>query len=535
MKIKQIHLKDFKRFKDLTIDLGNLPKRLVALVGPNGCGKSSVFDAMTYTNKYWFGQLGQSGSKDYHYYSLTNEPQFGVNNINIEFDKGKFDGVANEFSNVGKENTLISFRSPYRYSGNLKVKESKAVEDITHNRLGATTSSDVDQRIEEGYRRLTAKYNKYRDDNDIKPSEAKKHIIGELNSALVNCLDLEIVNLGNIDGDNGTLFFKKTDSDIEFEYNVLSSGEKEVVDILLDLYLRKDKYNDTIYIIDEPELHINTSIQRQLLIEINKMIPDNCQIWIATHSIGFMRALQVDFPNDSQIIKFDAHNKWASEKYILKPIIPSRREWLNIFATAIDDLAELISPNRIVYCEGKIKTNKNNDEQGLDARVYNKIFYEEYPDTVFVSSGGNTLLESNSKVAINILSKVYKEIEIFTLKDLDSNSGKAVDDNFRTEYLRTHNKNHRMLKRFEIENYLYDKEVLSAYCKDRQLVFDENKYNGIVKDIVLEDIKSKTNEIKICCGVDINKSNDSFKMELAETIKKGSKVYNELKDVIFNE
>lgn len=534
MKIKKIHLKMYKRFKDLTIDLGDDPKRIVALVGPNGCGKSSVFDGIVRLNS-GYSAIGNINTKDNKYHSLRDDGALNIDDIDIEFDAGVFKNIFDSFSKNGKGNTLISFRSPYRYSGNLNIRESRALNDLSFNQIGAGTASDVDQRIEEEYRRLIIKFNKHIKEEDLKYSVAMNDIVGDLNKAFKSCLNITLVDLGDIGDNRGTLFFKKDDSDKIFEYNVLSSGEKEVIDILLDLYLRKDKYNDTIYIIDEPELHINTSIQRQLLIEINKMIPDNCQIWIATHSIGFMRALQVDFPNDSQVIRFDADKKWASEEYILKPIIPSRSEWLSIFATAIDDLAELVSPKRIVYCEGKIKANKNNEEQGLDARVYNKIFYEEYPDTVFVSSGGNTLLEPNSKVAINILSKVYKEIEIFILKDLDSNSGKPVGNSFRNEYLSTHNKNHKMLKRFEIENYLYDKEILSAYCKDRQLAFDENKYNSIVMDIVMEDVKSKTNEIKICCGVDINKSNDSFKMELAETIKKGSNVYNELKAVIFNE
>jgi len=45
MRIKNIRLKEFKRFDDLTIELGDNPKKIIALVGPNGCGKSSIFDA----------------------------------------------------------------------------------------------------------------------------------------------------------------------------------------------------------------------------------------------------------------------------------------------------------------------------------------------------------------------------------------------------------------------------------------------------------------------------------------------------------
>ena len=45
MRIKRVRLRGFKRFDDLTIDLGDAPARFIALVGPNGCGKSSVFDA----------------------------------------------------------------------------------------------------------------------------------------------------------------------------------------------------------------------------------------------------------------------------------------------------------------------------------------------------------------------------------------------------------------------------------------------------------------------------------------------------------
>ena len=68
MKIKKIHLKGYKRFQDLTIDLGEEPKRIVALVGPNGCGKSSVFDGMLFVNNSYH-TIGNSGFKESSYHS----------------------------------------------------------------------------------------------------------------------------------------------------------------------------------------------------------------------------------------------------------------------------------------------------------------------------------------------------------------------------------------------------------------------------------------------------------------------------------
>ena len=45
MRISQIHLKNFKRFTDLKINLGEKSPKLILLIGANGSGKSGVFDA----------------------------------------------------------------------------------------------------------------------------------------------------------------------------------------------------------------------------------------------------------------------------------------------------------------------------------------------------------------------------------------------------------------------------------------------------------------------------------------------------------
>lgn len=535
MRIKKIQMKEYKRFYNLTIDLGDNPKRIVALVGSNGCGKSSVFDAMLFLAKTYMGVLGKNNNinRDYHYHSLKQLPNYSYQNISIEFDQGTFQQVYQEMKKEGKGNSIFSFRSSFRYNGNLKIEQTKAVSDIVQNDYGASSASDIDQRIEEDYRRILAKYNKYRDDEDVKPSEARNYVIGELNIALSSCLDLEIASLGNVEENKGTLYFKKSDSDIVFDYNVLSAGEKEVVDILLDLYLRRDTYTNSVYIIDEPELHLNTSIQRSLLIEINKMVPENCQIWIATHSIGFLRAIQEELKDDSQIIEFKSENRWAAEEYKLQPVQISRSEWQNLFATALDDLAKLICPKIIVYCEGRAEPKKDGGERGLDADVFNTIFGKRYSDVLFISSGGNTELDQRSNIAIAIFSKVFPELQILVLKDRDMASGKETDEHMRQLYLKNNPENHRVLNRFEIENYLYDIEVLKEYCRRNKLEFDEIKYNKEVHDITNDNLKDKTGVIKSCCNIIGSINPEKFKRNLATCIGESMNVYKELFNVIF--
>ena len=62
MRVQTLHLLDFKRFHDLTIDLTQRSTKVVAIVGPNGSGKSSVFDGFEEVGSIQKGRGGKTES-----------------------------------------------------------------------------------------------------------------------------------------------------------------------------------------------------------------------------------------------------------------------------------------------------------------------------------------------------------------------------------------------------------------------------------------------------------------------------------------
>ena len=113
-------------------------------------------------------------------------------------------------------------------------------------------------------------------------------------------------------------------------------------------------------------------------------------------------------------------------------------------------------------------------------------------------------------------------------------SGKETDEADRQEYLSNNPQNHRVLKRFEIENYLFDKEVLSNYCLQNGKTFDEKSYDSYVTDIINQHVKDDVGRIKKYCGITGSINPEVFKKNLSKYITRDMRVYSELEDVIFH-
>jgi hypothetical protein len=274
-----------------------------------------------------------------------------------------------------------------------------------------------------------------------------------------------------------------------------------------------------LYIIDELELHIHTSMQKDLLNAIIKLIPNDSQLWLATHSIGFLIALKEAHEGNYSIIHFDENiikNGSTDEKKTLEPIDITRDNWQKILEVPLDDLANLVAPKKIVYCEGK-KESKNGQEDGLDAEVYNTIFKDRL-EVQFISSGGSTeaVNHANNIITLTIFNKALNAIKFYVLTDnltLESEEGA-------TNYLLScekdehkKNENYNKLKngetlkinenllciklnRREIENYFFDPEIVKKFIKVNATE-SSSYYDNKLKELGIEDKDKRYKKIRI--------------------------------------
>jgi chromosome segregation ATPase len=132
MKIRQVRLRRFKRFTELTIR--DIPEsaKLIILAGPNGCGKSSLFDGLNAWHRLAWS--GRGGNWDAAYYvKETGEARLQWNeSVTVEFHGPQLaDPIARK--------KAIYARSAYRNDPQFQVRQL--------NRQGSALDEDRFQRL----------------------------------------------------------------------------------------------------------------------------------------------------------------------------------------------------------------------------------------------------------------------------------------------------------------------------------------------------------------------------------------------------
>ncbi len=251
-----------------------------------------------------------------------------------------------------------------------------------------------------------------------------------------------------------------------FRYENLSSGEKAAFDLILDLVVKKRIFDNTVYCIDEPEAHMSTRLQGDLLASLYELIPPNCQLWIATHSIGMMRKAQkFQRDNPEEVVFLDLGDRDFDSPQVIKPTKPTRAFWQTTYEIALDDIASLVVPDRIILCEGTA------GKDGFDAQCYNKIFGEEFSDTLFISARG----KNQVKILAPVVQAIAEGSTVISLTDRDRHND--------VEREKARQGNQFMLKRRTLENYLLDDEVLKLLC-DKLLCENVGRPPATVNELI---------------------------------------------------
>ncbi len=443
MKIKSLQLKNFKRFTDLTLQ--DIPDnaKLVLLIGSNGSGKSSVFDAF---EKYstQFSQYSNYFHVDKNYYSKdpSKEPSILINNDeNGKISKTNFYG-----------------RSSFRQIPKLtRTSLGNSTFNIDDNSDRPTSFIERDLRFENDIEHILGKLLKefFRTTDD--KLEIKKTIIDPINDSLNRIFNTEngtklqlIEIIPPLEGRIAEINFKKGES--LFHYNYLSAGEKEVFNILINLVARREYYTDTIFFFDEIDLHLNTKLQYNFIKEIiENWIPDNCQFWTASHSLGFIQYAK----ESEEAVIFDFDDLDFDYPRIL---VPEAKDNPDIYEIAVNKelLSALFKDYTIYFVENK------------DKSYYSAL---NIPHVLFV--------QSNNKKSVYHKTKNGEFNGIIDRDFLSDNDIQEIEQQYQKL---------KVLRFYSIENYLYHPDNLKEYYYSKNTPFDKSDY---VQSIANEKEKIK--------------------------------------------
>jgi predicted ATPase len=502
--------------------------RVVILAGPNGFGKSSFFDALYQA----YGSFsGRGVGWDVRYHGRRPDAQY-ADSTTVTFHSGPVPR--------GRQSAhLFYLRTAYRNEPDVAVRQIARLGPATDERRFSRMSEN-DAAVSINLQRLVAQMVDdvaTREPGETTFTDYRARLFLEVDRAM-NILfpDLHFVGFGDPMTD-GTFLFKKGAIE-SFGYANLSGGEKAAFDLLLDLAVKRREYYDSIYCIDEPELHMNPAVHGRLLDAMIGIIPDNSQLWLATHSIGMMRrAISIEQDAPGSVVFLDFSNQNFDDPVTLRPIKPTRTFWIESLQVALADLAALVAPDTIIVCEGS-SAGKNAEH---DATCYNEIFAEQYPEVQFIAGGNAHDVKNDRNPFVAALPAIVKGIRTRRVIDRDDRGAKEIAE--------LHAAGVSVLGRRTIESYLWDDEILRSLCRR---VGQEDAFGDVLNlradalaraqaaGAPADDMKAAAGfaytAIKRRLGL-TGMGNDSRSFEretLAPFLMPGMKVYEELRGAIFS-
>ncbi len=505
------------------------------LLGINGSGKSSLFDAFNHRRRGIFVEYYHTKVQD----DAPNQVSGLRPTVTVDYHEGSPPNPKRAFY----------IRSAYRNDSHFQstnINVSQNVEEEEYARLELLVNDDP--RVRQNYNRIVFNavsevFKSGEDEVRVSRKEIRETLIGPLRESMQRVFS-DLVLRGVGDPQNGGTFLFEKGRANGFPYVNLSAGEKDAFDLLLDIHLRRDTFSDAVYCVDAPDLYMHTKLQGCLLEELVRLIPETSQLWIAPHSLGMInKAMQLPRNPTCSVVFLDFSGHDYDKPVALKPIVVNRLYWKKILAVAVDDLASLVAPSRVVICEGRpLGTDGKAPRREYDAKCLGRIFSEEFPETEFVSVGNaDSVIMDNLALGAS-LKKVIAGMQLIRVIDRDGCTEREIADLARDGV--------RVLRRRQLENYLMDDDVLKTLCdqlgKSEKL---EELRAAVAKAFESCKLRGKeSDDAKAAAGPFFSDAKKILEMQnlgsnweaffcdhMAGALRPGLPAYNELKVDIFGE
>ena len=250
------------------------------------------------------------------------------------------------------------------------------------------------------------------------------------------------------------------------------------------------------------------------------------------------RARDIGVESPGSIVFLDFGGRDFDQQQVIDPTVPDTAFWNTAYDVALDDLAALVAPERIVICEGEPKNKNAGQNYSHDARCYGRIFETAFPETQFIPGGNASEVAGDRRGIAYALGVLTQGSEVSRLIDRDSLSPEEIAE-LRKDGVR-------VLSRRNLESYLFHDEILRALAlsvgkaeKADELIAEKKRILGERTGDAPDDLKPASGQIyNACKGVLqlANPGNDakSFMRDtLAPLIEPGMAVYDDLKRDIF--
>lgn len=364
MKIKKIEIKNNKILKDISIDFEKNGKVIdtIVVAGSNGSGKTTFLESIW--NYFFDIALYKTDIMKKINITLENKFEDSIKNQIInelhflssykENDRKKYQAILSSFETLPK---LIYIPTEINFS-EVKTETTNFYREYSFfNIVDFNMIKDIPSYIVSRIIYMLGQ------NENLTMLDARKKVTEEING-IFNILELDIKLKGiSKDGKNMPIF--ENSQGEEFDINELSSGEKQL--FLRTLSIKMLEPEDSIILIDEPELSLHPKWQQQI-IKVYQNIGKNNQIIVATHSPHILGSVPskniiiLSKNEENKIVPITGEELYSSygqtSDRILEDIMGMKSARNIEVQNLLDDVRNFVSENRYETDEFKEKYNK---------------------------------------------------------------------------------------------------------------------------------------------------------------------------------